>query len=264
LRGELTRAKCGMKLFVVHSTSPSNHHLKGMRWHHAWRRAALAVLLTGIQLPSWCSSSRFQLFADGKWTTRRKHDVREKTKDLFFHGFNAYMEHAFPLDELMPLSCTGRGPDWEHPQNFATNDVVGNFSLTLLDVLDTLVVLDDRIGFERAVRNAIEWVSFDVNTRPQVFETTIRVLGGLLSGHIFASDPKHPFYLPWYRGELLSMAHDLGERLLHAFVTPTGLPYARLNLRHGVLLGETYETCSYCGSRLVDPRIRNVKQVNRR
>ncbi len=114
--------------------------------------------------------------------------------------------------------------------NIATNDVAGNFSLTLIDVLDTLVVLDDREGFERAVKNVIQWVSFDVNTKPQVFETTIRVLGGLLSGHIFANSTSHRFHLPWYRGELLDMAHDLGKRLLPAFSTPTGLPYARVNI----------------------------------
>ena len=79
-----------------------------------------------------------------------------------------------------------------------------------------------------AVRNIIDWVSFDVNTKPQVFETTIRVLGGLLSGHIFANQTGQPFYLPWYKGELLSLAHDLGKRLLPAFATPTGLPYARV------------------------------------
>lgn len=112
--------------------------------------------------------------------------------------------------------------------NIAANDVAGNFSLTLIDVLDTLVVLDDREGFEKAVKNVIQWVQFDVNTKPQVFETTIRVLGGLLSGHIFASRPGQSFYLPWYRGELLELAHDLGRRLLPAFSTRTGLPYARV------------------------------------
>lgn len=126
------------------------------------------------------------------------------------------------------------------------------------------MVLDDRQGFENAVKNVLEWVSFDVNTRPQVFETTIRVLGGLLSGHIFANRTGH-FHLPWYRGELLELAHDLGKRLLPAFATPTGIPYARvgyisfvlqshifysnlssyfkINLRHGVVKGETEETC---------------------
>lgn len=126
-------------------------------------------------------------------------------------------------------------------------------------MLDTLVVLDDPSGFQDAVKNVIDWVSFDVNTRPQVFETTIRVLGGLLSGHIFAGEPGQPFYLPWYRGQLLNMAYDLGKRLLPAFATPTGLPYARvrvfcicqvpeftlsqLNLRHGVRRGESLDTC---------------------
>ena len=113
--------------------------------------------------------------------------------------------------------------------NIASNDVAGNFSLTLIDVLDTFVVLDDREGFEKAVRNVIDWVSFDVNTKPQVFETTIRVLGGLLSAHTFASDPSHEFHLPWYRDQLLWLAHDLGQRLLPAFSTPTGIPYARVS-----------------------------------
>lgn len=112
--------------------------------------------------------------------------------------------------------------------NIAANDVAGNFSLTLVDVLDTLVVLDDRPGFEAAVKDVIKAVQFDVDTKPQVFETTIRVLGGLLSGHIYASDRNQPFYLPWYRGELLDLAWDLGNRLLPAFATPTGIPLARV------------------------------------
>jgi ER degradation enhancer, mannosidase alpha-like 1 len=114
--------------------------------------------------------------------------------------------------------------------NTEINDVLGNFSLTLVDVLDTFVVLGDRPGFESAVRNVIDRVSFDVNTRPQVFETTIRVLGGLLSGHIFASQSGGRFYLPWYEGQLLDLAYDLGKRLLPAFVTRTGIPYARVSI----------------------------------
>jgi len=132
--------------------------------------------------------------------------------------------------------------------------------VTLVDVLDTFVVLGDIQGFETAVKNVIKAVSFNVNTRPQVFEATIRVLGGLLSAHIFASRPNQPFYLPWYKDELLYMAHDLGNRLLPAFSTPTGIPYARvrtlrpiyssvfiprqIHLKLGVLQGEGYETCT--------------------
>ena len=73
--------------------------------------------------------------------------------------------------------------------------MAGNFSVTLIDVLDTFIVLEDRKGFETAVRNVVNHVSFDVNTKPQVFETTIRGLGGLLSGQIFASKSDSQFYL---------------------------------------------------------------------
>lgn len=135
--------------------------------------------------------------------------------------------------------------------------------MTLIDSLDTLVVLNDTQGFDKAVHDIIDWVSFDVNTKPQVFETTIRVLGGLLSGHQFANQTGQPFHLPWYQGQLLSMAHDLGQRLLPAFQTPTSLPYARvnssftynlfldyltliqINLRHGLPKGESLDTCMF-------------------
>ena len=89
--------------------------------------------------------------------------------------------------------------------------------------------MGDVRGFDAAVKNVIKSVSFNVNTRPQVFEATIRVLGGLLSAHIFATRPNQPFYLRWYKDELLHMAHDLGNRLLPAFSTPTGIPYARVS-----------------------------------
>ncbi|KAJ7638737.1 glycoside hydrolase family 47 protein [Roridomyces roridus] len=204
-----------------------------------WLPSSLLLLLLGAVHASFSANN-----THNGWSTQRKLALREQTRQLWYHGFDNYMEHAFPLDELAPLTCSGRGPNWENPDDIATNDVAGNFSLTLIDVLDTLVVLDDRPGFELAVKNVIKWVSFDVNVRPQVFETTIRVLGGLLSGHIFASKPGQPFFLPWYRGELLQLAHDLGNRLLPAFSTPTGLPYARINLRHGVLRGEGVDTCT--------------------
>ncbi|KAF7301339.1 alpha-1,2-Mannosidase [Mycena indigotica] len=214
-----------------------------MKWRQYWPEYFVALLLLVLQGTRWSTTNAAAVRSAG-WTPERKLAVRNKVRDLWYHGFNNYMTFAFPMDELTPLSCSGQGPDWDHPENYASNDVRGNYSLTLIDVLDSLVVLGDRPGFEKAVKDVIESVSFDVNTRPQVFETTIRVLGGLLSGHIFASQTNQTFFLPWYKGELLQLAHDLGERLLPAFSTPTGLPYARINLRHGVLKGEGIETCS--------------------
>ena len=63
-----------------------------------------------------------------------------------------------------------------------------------------------------------------------VFETNIRVLGGLLSAHMLARHVAPPPTTEtvengdtWqYDGALLRRAHRLGERLLPAFATRTG------------------------------------------
>lgn len=95
---------------------------------------------------------------------------------------------------------------------------------------------------------------FDVDSKVQVFETVIRGLGGLLSAHLFAigalpitgyeprrpgGDPLNPPPIAWpngftYDGQLLRLALDLGQRLLPAFYTKTGMPYPRVNLRYGI------------------------------
>ncbi|GAB1518785.1 hypothetical protein RhiTH_001850 [Rhizoctonia solani] len=150
------------------------------------------------------------------------------------------------MDELMPKACRGRGPDYANPANIGHNDVMANFSLTLVDNLDTFVTFNNYSGFEWAVRQTIDGVSFDQNVKPQVFEITIRGMGGLLSAHIFAADKEERwgFGIPWYNDELLHLAYDLGKRLLPAFRTNTGIPFARINLRHGVPTTETFETCT--------------------
>lgn len=36
----------------------------------------------------------------------------QDTKRMFYWGYDNYMTHAFPFDELNPVNCTGRGHDW--------------------------------------------------------------------------------------------------------------------------------------------------------
>jgi mannosidase alpha-like ER degradation enhancer 1 len=124
---------------------------------------------------------------------------------------------------------------------------MANFSLTLVDNLDTFVTFNNYSGFEWAVRQTIDYVSFDQDLKPQVrtnfsasfvclqygwqvFEITIRGMGALLSAHMFAADKegRWGFGIPWYNDELLSLAYDLGRRLLPAFGTTTGIPFARV------------------------------------
>ena len=183
----------------------------------------------------------------------KRHELKEKTRSLFYHGFDSYMTHAFPEDELQPLTCTGRGSDRTNGDNFGINDICGDFSLTLIDTLDMLPILGDQARFERGVRDVIDTVSFDADSKVQIFEVTIRVLGGLLSAHQYATLPFLNSTISWYNDELLHLAVDLGNRLLPAFDTLTGIPHPRINLRHGLKglsSSDPTETCAAGASSL--------------
>ncbi|KAF9905426.1 alpha mannosidase-like protein [Linnemannia zychae] len=180
-----------------------------------------------------------------RMTETRRLQLRDDAKEMFMHGYHGYLNFAFPKDELNPVACTGRGPDKRNPKNINVNDVLGDFSLTLIDALDTLAAMREPEKFRQAIELVKRHVgNFNIDSRVQVFEVNIRVLGALLSGHLYASDPAFKSVVKGYKGELLVMAEDLGKRLMKAFEnTPTGIPYARVNLRKGVLRGETGETC---------------------
>ncbi|RUS35513.1 glycoside hydrolase [Jimgerdemannia flammicorona] len=133
----------------------------------------------------------------------------------------------------------------ERRSNININDALGDYSLTLVDTLDTLAILGDQAEFERAVRLTIATVHFDLDSRVQVFEANIRMLGGLLSAHLLATDRTLGYFIKDYNGELLDMAQDLAKRLMPAFqLSRTGIPYPRVNLRYGVPKTETVETCA--------------------
>ncbi|OAD65804.1 glycoside hydrolase family 47 protein [Phycomyces blakesleeanus NRRL 1555(-)] len=171
---------------------------------------------------------------------------------MFNHGWHNYLEHAYPADELNPVQCNGRGSDKSDPTNININDVLGDYSLTLVDTLDTLAIMGTQDQFEEAVRLVLEQVSFDKDSKVQVFELNIRALGGLLSAHVFASDPSFGHSIKGYNGGLLNLAEDLANRLLPAFQSSkTGIPYPRVNLRYGVPRTETVETCTAGAGSLV-------------
>ena len=179
-------------------------------------------------------------------TSDRARQLREEVREAFFHGWNNYLVLAWPEDELQPLSCKGRGSDRLNPRNIGINDVCGDFQLTLIDSMDTLAIMGEHEAFAHAIKllETSNLTDFSiVNSKVQVFETNIRILGGLLSAHLFASDPSLSA-VPRYGNELLSMALALGERLLPAFSTPTGIPLPRVNIASGLVADETSETCA--------------------
>lgn len=199
--------------------------------------------------------------------------LRRTTQDLFYHGFDNYMNVAFPDDELKPISCQPLTRSTGKLADQGVNDVCGNYSLTLIDSLSTLAILasgsrdakDHRNplrDFQDGVQSVVDLYGdgfdcgtracgFDLDSKVQVFETNIRGVGGLLSAHLFAQGdlPIQGYEPVWqkgskpgikwkngfrYNGQLLRLAKDLAERLLPAFSTSTDIPYPRVNLRHGI------------------------------
>jgi len=126
------------------------------------------------------------------------------------HAWNGYVRHAWGHDELKPL--TQGAHDWYGEP----------LLMTAVDGLDTLIVAGLTDEATRARNYIAENLSFDKDRSVQLFEITIRLLGGLLSGYQLTGDQR-----------LLALADDLGGRLLPAFDSPTGMPYRYVNLRTG-------------------------------
>ncbi|XP_062411063.1 ER degradation-enhancing alpha-mannosidase-like protein 3 isoform X1 [Sardina pilchardus] len=193
---------------------------------------------------------------DQAMSPEEKSKVRDQILEMFDHAYGSYMKYAYPADELMPLSCRGRVRGLE-PNRGDIDDALGKFSLTLIDTLDTLVVLNKLDEFEDAVKKTLRDVRLDNDIVVSVFETNIRVLGGLLGAHVMADLLRQRGdRMQWYRDELLFMAKDLGQRLLPAFNTTSGLPYPRVNLKYGVLnplsrTGTETDTCTACAGTMI-------------
>ncbi|KAG8380257.1 hypothetical protein BUALT_Bualt07G0174400 [Buddleja alternifolia] len=134
---------------------------------------------------------------------------REKVKDAMIHAWSSYEKYAWGHDELQPQSKNGV-------------DSFGGLGATLIDSLDTLYIM----GLDEQFQRAREWVAksldFNKNYDASVFETTIRVVGGLLSTYDLSGDKV-----------FLEKAKDIADRLLPAWDTPSGIPYNIINLAHG-------------------------------
>ncbi|VDP09440.1 unnamed protein product [Soboliphyme baturini] len=160
------------------------------------------------------------------------HFHRTRVKNMFYHAYNGYLQYAYPFDELKPISCKGM-------------DTWGSFALTLVDSLDTLVVLGNMSEFRRVSELVLSKIDVNANVNVSVFETNIRVIGGLLSAHMLSKMGGLTVEDGWpCSGPFLRLAERLAWKLLPAFNTDTGMPYGTINLRYGVHRKETPVTCT--------------------
>lgn len=91
----------------------------------------------------------------------------------------------------------------------------------IVDALDTMMLMNLTEEVTRARKWIIESLNWDQDKEVSLFETTIRMLGGLLSAH----------YISGNDDVYLEKAVDLADRLLGGFESPSGIPYASVNLK---------------------------------
>lgn len=161
---------------------------------------------------------RLGIFGDSSssWTSSNKiqHDFGKDVKSLaqisrqravrkeFIHAWTGYQDHGWMSDSLRPL--TGR-----------TENQFCGWSATLVDALDTLWIMQLDEEFEEAV-NATLNIDFDNSQKRCVvnlFETTIRHLGGLIAAYDLSGEQR-----------LMPQIVELGELLHSAFNTWNGMP----------------------------------------
>src|SRR5438128_6649505 len=146
----------------------------------------------------------------------------------FVHAWNNYERYAWGHDTLRPLSKTAH--DW-YGQSLL---------MTPVDALDTLILMHLDAEAAKARSLIVSNLSFDRDIYVKHFGITIRLLGGLLSSYQLTGDKR-----------LLSLAEDLGNRLLPVFNSPTGLPYVYVNF-HTREVGDAITNPAETGTLLLE------------
>ncbi|KAK0487864.1 glycoside hydrolase [Armillaria novae-zelandiae] len=135
----------------------------------------------------------------------------------FQHAWHAYERDAMGSDEYHPLTHTG--------SNFSAH---GGMGYTIVDSIDTMYIMGLNKEYTRARRWVEQSLSFDKEGSFSTFETTIRVLGGLLSAFTLTQDRLY-----------VHRAIELADRLLPAFDTNSGLPLPSVNLARRVGIADS-------------------------
>lgn len=143
-----------------------------------------------------------------------KTQLANQVRQEFLHSWNGYKQYAWGHDALKPLTKSYR--DW-----YATS-----LYMTPVDAMDTMYLMGLKEEADKTREFVVKNLSFDHDISVKNFEITIRILGGLLSTYQITADKR-----------LLTLAEDLGNRLLPVFKSPTGLPYMFINLKTGVVSG---------------------------
>jgi len=146
------------------------------------------------------------------FTEKMKAEMRTNVKEAVKHAWKGYKQYAWGADDLKPLT---KEPEVWYKQSML---------MTPVDAFDTFVLLGLKEEANEAKNIILQKLDFNINQDVQVFEITIRLLGGLLTAYELDRNKK-----------FLNLADDLGKRLMPCFNTPTGMPYRYINLQTGAI-----------------------------
>ncbi|CAJ2502700.1 Uu.00g100940.m01.CDS01 [Anthostomella pinea] len=126
---------------------------------------------------------------------------REAVRRVFQRDWEHYRQHAWLKDAVNPISGSSK-------------DQFAGWAAMLVDSLDALWIMGLRTEFDEAVA-AVAGIDFGhaSSSRVNMFETTIRYLGGLLAAYDLSG-----------RDVLLTKAVELGDLLYAGFNTPNQMP----------------------------------------
>jgi mannosyl-oligosaccharide alpha-1,2-mannosidase len=147
------------------------------------------------------------LDSDAKVASRRD-AVRAAFKD----GWTTYKRHAWGHDEVKPNSK--QYYDWTYRSH--------GLGLTILDSLDTLLLMNLTHEFVEALDWVENKLDFNQPIKVSAFECTIRVVGGLLSAYELHGEQDRV---------LLQRAEEIMNKLLYAYNTSSGIPHQTVNLK---------------------------------
>eukprot|EP01134_Creolimax_fragrantissima_P006652 CFRG6652T1 len=128
-------------------------------------------------------------------------DARDQVRDITKWAWDKYVKFAWGQNEIRPSS--GR----------ADNSLYRGISMgaTIIDSLDTLLIMGLTDEYEMARKWIAEELHFDHDMQVSTFETAIRVLGGLLSAHGLTHDTMY-----------IAKCTDIADRLIKAIRIQNG------------------------------------------
>ena len=147
---------------------------------------------------------------DAKFSEEMKTEMCIKVKQAAQHAWKGYKDYAWGADDLKPLT--------KQPKNWYKTSML----MTPVDAFDTFTLLGLTTEAKEAKDLILTKLDFNIDNDVQVFEITIRLLAGLLTAYELDGNKK-----------ILALAKDLGNRLMPAFNTPTGMPYRYVHLQTG-------------------------------